>query len=98
MPANPNDNTKIGFEIAFAIVIGFCLFIGNFIIALAADQISLFDEYLMASVLIIPTISLAVVVKAKLLELSGVGALLLGLISLVIFLLNLFFVGYGNIG
>jgi hypothetical protein len=48
---------EIWFEITFAIPVGFCLLMGNILIAVAADRISLFDEYLKASVLIIPAIS-----------------------------------------
>lgn len=98
MDDEPGEKSTIGFEVAFAVVVGFALFMGNILIAAAADRFSLFNEYLKASVLIIPAISVLVVAKSRLGDGSGVGAILLGFLSTAIVLLNLLFIGYGEVG
>ncbi len=80
-------------EIAFAVCVGICFFLANFLFVVVADRLTLYDEYLKGSALIIGPSAMLIIYKSRL---GGAGAITLGFISLMVVLLNLMFVGYGD--
>lgn len=82
-------------EIAFGICVGFGILIANVFAALIADRFALLDEYLNASILLVPTVAIIVISWAKLGE---AGATILVLFTLAIIVMNQMFVGYGEVG